>query len=66
VADQSRLYNPGEWVALQERIRGRYTMKEEQEMFNALLNGATIEQALDVCREKVNHMTSSAEDIELF
>jgi hypothetical protein len=66
VADQARLYNPNEWVALQDRIRGRYTMQEEQEMFNALLKGATIEQALDLCRDKVNHMTSSAEDIELF
>lgn len=66
VADQSRLYNPAEWVALQNRIRGRYSMQEEQDMFDVLLSGASIEEALDACRDKVNHMTSSVEDIELF
>jgi uncharacterized protein YukE len=66
VADQSKLYNPQQWVELQEQIRSRYSMSEEQVMFDALLSGATIEEALDVCRDKVNHMTSSQEDIELF
>lgn len=66
VSDQSKLYNPAEWVSLQGKIRGRYSMREEQEMFDALLGGASIEQALDVCRDKINHMTSSEEDIELF
>ena len=66
VADQSRLYNPAEWVGLQNQIRSRYSMKEEQDMFDVLLGGASIEEALDACRDKVNHMTSSAEDIELF
>lgn len=66
VADQSRLYNPAEWVGLQGSIRSRYSMREEQEMFDALLNGASVEEALDVCRDKVNHLTSSEQDIELF
>ena len=66
VSDQSKLYNPAEWVNLQSKIRSRYTMQEEQDMFDALLKGASIEEALDLCRDKVNHMTSSQEDIELF
>lgn len=66
VSDQAKLYNPAEWVSLQEQIRSRYTMKEEQAMFDALLGGASIDEALDACRDKVNHMTSSVEDIELF
>jgi len=66
VADQSRLYNPAEWVELQNAIRSRYSMKEEGEMFDALLAGASIEEALDLCRDKVNHMTTSQEDIEWF
>lgn len=66
VADQSRLYNPNEWVGLQGRIRSRYSMQEEQDMFDALLQGASVEEALDVCREKVTHMSGSIEDIELF
>ena len=66
VADQSRLYNPAEWVELQNAIRSRYSMKEEEEMFDALLAGASIEEALDLCRDKVNHMTTSQEEIEWF
>ncbi len=66
ITDQAKLYNPNEWVGLQQKIRSRYTMKEEQEMFDFLLAGATVEQALDCCRDKVNAMTSCEDDIELF
>lgn len=66
VADQSRLYNPNEWIGLQGVIRGRYSMVEEQAMFDALLSGASVEEALEICRERVNHITSSEDDIELF
>ena len=66
VSDQARLYNPNEWMGLQGNIRSRYSMVEEQEMFDALLNGATIEEALEVCREKVNEVANSADQIEFF
>ena len=66
VSDDKKKYDPEEWVSLQGKIRKRYTMQEEQDMFDALLKGATIEEALDLCRDRVNHMTSSQEDIELF
>lgn len=66
VSDGGRLYNPVEWVGLQQKIRSRYTMKEEQEMFDILLAGASVEQALDCCREKINSMSGSEDDIELF
>lgn len=66
VSDQTRLYNPNEWMELQGAIRGRYSMVEEQEMFDALLSGATVEQALEICREKVNEVANSADQIEFF
>ena len=66
VSDQGRLYNPHEWIGLQGSIRGRYSMVEEQEMFDALLSGATIEEALEICREKVNEVANSADEIEFF
>jgi hypothetical protein len=66
VADQSKLYNPNEWIGLQGVIRGRYSMAEEQAMFDALLSGASVEEALEVCRERLNQITSSEDDIELF
>jgi uncharacterized coiled-coil protein SlyX len=66
VSDQNRLYNPNEWLGLQGSIRGRYTMVEEQAMFDALLSGASIEEALEICREKVNQVANSAAEIEFF
>jgi len=65
IGDQGRLYNPFEWKGLQEKIRARYSMQEEQEMFDALLNGATVEEALLICEEKKANR-GSADDIELF
>jgi hypothetical protein len=64
VGDQMRLYNPQEWRGLQQRIRSQYSMREEQAMFDALLAGASIQDAL-------RHMAEQAEvgsdsDIELF
>ncbi len=64
VGDQDRLYNPSEWSGLQGKIRARYSMREEQEMFDALLSGATIEQALQIGIEAM-HKAEDV-DIELF
>jgi hypothetical protein len=63
VSDKSRLFNPYEWVALQEKIRSKYTMREEVEMFEAVLAGMTVEKALEEFMHKVN---DRADDIELF
>ena len=64
VADKSRLFNPAEWDGLQQSIRGRYSMQEEQDMFEALLNGASIEEALNLVRRKLHE--GDINDIELF
>ena len=64
VSDSARLYNPGEWNALQAHIRSRYTMREEQEMFDALLRGASIDEALEAVRARLND--GDIDDIELF
>lgn len=64
VSNPDRVYNPREWTSLQQAIRGRYTMLEEQQMFDALLSGASVEEALEICREKVNEAASGK--IEFF
>ena len=46
VDDPRRLYSPFEWYGLQEKIRSKYTMEDERAMFDALLAGATVEDAL--------------------
>ncbi len=65
VGDASRLYSPNEWRGLQERIRSRYTMGEERELFDALMNGEDIQTVLDRMREWAQN-TSADDDIELF
>lgn len=64
VSDKARLFNPDEWQNLQTCILSKYSMQEEQEMFEALLNGATTEEALDIVRQRVRE--GSIDDIELF
>jgi hypothetical protein len=46
VTDKSRLFNPGEWVSLQQMIRSKYTMTEERAMFDAVIHGMSVEDAL--------------------
>lgn len=65
VGDSTRLYNPFEWKGLQETIRSRYSMQEEQEMFDALLSGSSVEEALSIC-EKKKAARDVSDDVELF
>lgn len=64
VADQRRIYSPQQWVELQERIRAKYTTADEQTMFEAVMRGMPVQDALndyiDALRSK------QADDIELF
>ena len=65
VNDKERLYNPNEWIGLQGKIRSRYSMREEQEMFDLLLEGGTTEEAL-AKGMSVLHETPDSDEIELF
>lgn len=64
VSDKSRLFQPEQWRDLQLAIRSRYTMQEEQDMFDILLSGASIDEALEVVRARLNE--GDIDDIELF
>jgi len=61
VSDQQALYNPYEWRGLQEKIRSKYTNEEDKLMFDAVLNGATVEEALQLKIE-----AAADDDVELF
>ncbi|MFN7781554.1 MAG: hypothetical protein ACK5PG_02305 [Lysobacterales bacterium] len=64
VSNEERATTPEEWLALQEKIRARYSMPEEVEMFEAvLLHGKTVQRALAEFMEK---MKNKGDDIELF
>ena len=66
VSDGGRLYNPNEWNGLQQYILSKYSMKEEVAMFHALLNGATIDEALSISNVSNSEQSDDDNDIELF
>ncbi|WP_286232575.1 hypothetical protein [Thalassotalea sediminis] len=67
IADPSSLYSPVKWQALQTSIRSKYTMEEERRMFDNVLSGMPVEQALLLFRQEFNaNKTASDDDIELF
>ena len=64
VESPDRLYNPIEWKKFQDEIRGRYTMESEKVMFDAILQGKSIDEAINLAA-----LTGEGEDedkIELF
>ncbi|MFP4445744.1 MAG: hypothetical protein ACLFPD_05810 [Desulfosudaceae bacterium] len=48
INDGHRLYSPFEWSALQEMIKSKYFIDADRQMFNAILDGASVKEALDI------------------
>lgn len=63
VCDTRRLYNPNEWVALQSSIKCKYTTEEEHVMFEAVMQGMPVAEAIKTCMEALKN---KSDDIELF
>jgi hypothetical protein len=72
ISDSSRLYNPGEWKKIQQEIRSNYTMECERLMFDHIMQGATVHEALELYRhqfeqtEAINSSDNTDDDVELF
>ncbi|MCP4346606.1 MAG: hypothetical protein GY795_13905 [Desulfobacterales bacterium] len=67
ITDPDKLYNPREWSGLQDLIKSKYNIDSDRKMFNAILNGATVEEALQVKLEDENDADDEQDDnIELF
>jgi hypothetical protein len=67
VSDHSRLFNPAQWKTLQDEILAKYTMAEERAMFDSVLSGATVKEALEVyMNARMQEVESSGGEIELF
>lgn len=71
IGDNSRLFNPQEWRKIQDEVRSTYTMECERLMFDMIMKGATIEEALTLYRHEFNQADTLAkdntdDDIELF
>lgn len=63
VADPRRLFNPGEWVGLQNKIKSKYSTREEIAMFDAVMQGVPVQEAVD---KFMAEMSEKSDDIELF
>ncbi len=64
VNDVSRIYNPQEWQKLQQQIKSKYSMREEHEMFDSVMNGMDVREAVRQYNE--NHKEDLEDDIEFF
>ncbi len=64
IESPQRLYNPMEWHAFQNEIRNRYTMESEKLMFDAILQGKSIEQAIAIAAD--SNTSRDQDEIELF
>ncbi len=63
VGDTGRLFNPNEWVNLQTRIRSKYSTREEIAMFEAVMHGMPVQEAIE---HFMAEMKEKSDDIELF
>lgn len=63
VSDTRRLYKPSEWVALQNKIKAKYTTVDEVAMFDAVMQGIPVQEAVD---KFMAEMKNKHDDIELF
>ena len=65
VSDVRRIYNPHEWLQLQKTIKAKYTIDSDRKMFEAILNGATVEEVLQQ-NTTAKSPPATSEEIELF
>jgi hypothetical protein len=64
VESPDRLYNPIEWRQFQHQIRSRYTMESEKLMFDAIVQGKSVREALAI--KNTHQEEDQSDNIELF
>jgi len=64
VSDPQRLHDPRQWQQLQQQIRSRYSMREERELFDHIMQDGDIREALRRYNEA--HGQDLQDDIEFF
>ena len=63
VGDKQRVLSPQEWEALREKIRSKYTSVDECAMFDAVISGMSVHEALE---HYLSEMKDKGGDIDLF
>lgn len=52
LSDSSKIDDQNEWLKLQDMIRSKYTLDADQEMFDAVLKGVSLDDALKTAVQK--------------
>jgi hypothetical protein len=67
VETPERLYNPNEWLEFREQIRSCFIMESEKIMFDAIVEGKSIEEAIQLANKAdITSNDSDEDEIELF
>lgn len=71
IGNGQRVFDPGEWRKLQKDIRSNYGMECERLMFDMIMQGSTIERALELYRHQFDpaelvNRSPADDDVELF
>lgn len=68
MSSQDGYTNPDSWHKLQEEIRSSFTMESERIMFEHIMMGASVEEALEIYQHHFDATASddSGDEIELF
>ena len=61
LADPARNQDPAGWQKLCETVRGHFTVEADRQLFQAILDGRSVEEAL-----AGGHAPAAAQDVELF
>lgn len=64
IGEDERVFNPYEWKGLQKTIQSRYTNESDRILFEAILDGTSVEKALEMAQKKADQ--EKDDEIELF
>ena len=65
ITDEAHIVNADGWQELRDKIKSSYTMETEHRMHEAVMEGASIEEALELFRKAMAEQPEE-DDIELF
>jgi len=66
IGDETKLTSADAWRKMQSDIRGAYTMEEDKQLFDAIISGEPIIEALKRVAEERSNTSGADDDIELF
>jgi len=69
LADENQMQNRDVWKGIQEQIKSSYTMEAERIMFEFIMRGGNVKEALEIYKHhfsKQPDSSSDSDEIELF